>query len=88
MNNTTSHPGTFHIGSFRAALVASLLVASPAAALAAPAPHNAAAETIYVTPVDTSVHDRNGQRFDVPSSLLRPDGRLINGLPPQPQQFD
>ena len=36
---------------------------------------------------DTS-HFWNGQRFDVPSTLLRSRGILINGLPPQAQQFD
>lgn len=34
------------------------------------------------------VHDENGQRYDVPDSLLRAPGVLINGLSPQSQQFD
>ena len=36
----------------------------------------------------SSVHDVHGQRFDAPNSLMRNRDTLINGLPPQPAQFD
>ena len=34
----------------------------------------------------STVHHLDGQRYDVPSNLLRASGVLINGLPPQPQE--
>lgn len=36
----------------------------------------------------SAVHNWQGVRYDVPDALLRAPGVLINGLPPQPQQFD
>ena len=36
----------------------------------------------------STVHYLDGQRYDVPSNLLRAPGVLINGLSPQPVQFD
>ena len=36
----------------------------------------------------STVHDWNGQRYDVPDNLLRSPGVLINGLNPQPVEFD
>ena len=36
----------------------------------------------------STVHDWNGQRYDVPNHLLRSSGVLINGLSPQAVQFE
>ena len=72
-----------------------IIGAAPAAAFAAPTTL-AVLDVSATPPVKTAVihharstvHDWHGQRFDVPNSLLRDRTTLINGLPPQPQQFD
>ena len=70
-----------------------LLAAVPVGALAAgPAtPATGAATPATATPVHhfrSRVHDVHGQRFDVPNSLMRNRDTMINGLAPQPAQFD
>jgi hypothetical protein len=55
----------------------------PISHLGAPAPTAAVARHHRST-----VHDVHGQRFDVPRRLMRNRDTLINGLPPQPAQFD
>lgn len=81
-----------------AASVILLLAVSPLEARAAdaiaPAPvvsspaTPARADTVPARHHRSTVHDVHGQRFDVPRSLLRDRDTLINGLPPQPAQFD
>ena len=77
------------------ATAAALTGVAPATAFAAPAPLPATdgAVTTPTTHVaahhlHSTVHFSHGQRFDVPNRLLRNRNTLINGLPPQPQQFD
>lgn len=72
-----------------------LVGAAPAAALAAPAALSTVSAqtatpvtTIVVRHARSTVHYANGERFDVPNSLLRNRDTLINGLPPEPLQFD
>ena len=43
---------------------------------------------LHVVPQGLVVHYLDGQRFDVPDGLLRDRSTLLNGLPPQPLQFD
>ena len=79
-----------------AAVAAVLVGVAPMAAFAAPAPlpisnegATAPVTQVVVQPrLRSTVHFADGQRFDVPNSLLRNPDTLINGLPPQPQQFD
>ncbi len=64
------------------------------AAHAAPPPiavvplHALAHRPVMDPTVGLTVHDMDGQRFDVPPELLRPDGALINGLAPQAAKFE
>ena len=74
------------------ATTAILIAAAPAAALAdaggAAVTKPAVTQPVPATMHRSRVHDVHGQRFDVPNSLMRDRTTLINGLPPQPQQFD
>ncbi len=65
-------------------LALSTIAATPAIAVATATPP----AIVHVTRHHSTVHDVHGQRFDVPNSLLRNRDTLINGLPPQPSQFD
>ena len=65
--------------------------AADAATAAPPTSHLSASAPAAVNPARhhrSTVHDVHGQRFDVPNSLMRNRDTLINGLPPQPAQFD
>jgi hypothetical protein len=80
----------------RAALIAvvSLTIPTVSATAATPSPDQRNVTTQHLTVTapaslaTSSVHDWNGERYDVPSDLLRAPGVLINGLPPEPAQFD
>jgi hypothetical protein len=67
-------------------VLAAFLAAAPLAAQAA----QPAAVPVVTQPVShhSTVHDRNGERFDVPNRLLRSPDTLINGLPPESMQFE
>ena len=66
-----------------------LAVFSSSASLARSIPKDIPVPTVQaVAPASSSVHDWNGQRFDVPSNLLRRPGVMINGLGPQAAQFE
>ena len=78
-----------------AAATAILVGAAPIAAFAAPAAlpvtnrfATAPVMPVVVHPLRSTVHYADGERFDVPNSLLRNRDTLINGLPPEPLQFD
>ena len=77
------------------AAFALLVGLAPLAALAAPttamvggATMNARVAPVAVHRTRSTVHHANGQRFDVPNSLLRNRDTLINGLAPASMQFD
>ena len=51
------------------------------------APETAAADhTVHVP--GTMVYFRDGVQYDVPNHLMGRHGLLINGVPPQPAEFD
>ena len=64
-------------------VLAAVLTAAPLAA-------QAAKTSVVTQPAShhSTVHDRNGERFDVPNRLLRSPDTLINGLPPESMQFE
>ena len=81
------------------AAVALLIGIAPPAALAASAARSTvnadqamatptAIATVAIHHSRSTVHHANGERFDVPNSLLRNRDTLINGLPPEPSQFE
>ncbi len=68
-----------------------VLTASVAPAIGAESPERVTAHVIGSPSKDvhvSTVHDWNGQRYDVPNHLLRSPGVLINGLSPQAVQFE
>lgn len=84
-------------------LAAVLLAASPVSAFAATgrealapssveqitvARSGAASNAAAASRIVSTVHNEDGVRYDVPAELLARPGVLINGLGPQPQQFD
>lgn len=86
---------------FRQTFLAAAIVLAAAPALAAPVVAAAAvAAPVLATPAlavpNPAVqrqhrgiaHHRHGVRFDAPNRLLRAPGTLINGLPPEPAEFD
>ncbi len=62
--------------------------AAPAALPVTNGPAITSVTPVVVHPLRSTVHYANGERFDVPTSLLRNRDTLINGLPPEPLQFD
>ena len=74
-----------------ATAVVAVLAAGAAPATQVETPESVTAHDTVRSPVDadgSSVHDWDGQRYDVPNDLLRSPHVLINGLSPQPAQFE
>ena len=68
-----------------------VLTAGTASVTQAATPHGVTKHVTTRPPGDadgSTIHDWNGQRYDVPNDMLRSPGVLINGLSPQPVQFE